>query len=345
METGTASDVYSWGNLNTKPGGLDSFQEAWILYTGTGLFGFNSGLKVGHMPLKLSEGMFFDNTKFGDDAIVFFMDPTKELHIGLLTVKASESGVMGSTTGNNQNTNDLDAYVGLFTYKIAPTHTIGMNYMYINESDADLKFQNLALHAKGNAGNFGYKAEVDFQFGSVFSGHDKSDFRGLGVMLGGNYKMDALNLRGMFAYGSGDKSSTQKNEAFQVLVGNDWNYTFLYDYRSATAANGQTLSGLNHKAGSGIANTAAYNLGLDYQATKEIGTKFDVYVLRANKTDSGVSKNIGTELDASVKYQVAKNLTYAINLGHLITGAFYRDEFGVDKKSATVLNNVFTLSF
>ncbi len=344
MEGGSAtSDVYSWGTLNAKNNGLTTFQEAWILYTGTGLFGFNSGLKIGHMPLKLSEGQFFDNTKYGDDAIVFFMDPTKELHIGLLTIKASESGVMGSTTGNNQNTNDLDAYVGLFTYKIAPTHTIGMNYTYISESDADLKFQNLGLHAKGKAGNFGYAAEVDFQFGSVFSGHSKSDFRGLGVMLNGNYKMDALNLRGLFAYGSGDKDSTQKNEAFQTLLGNDQHFAFVYEYRAASAANGQTLSGANNNVGSGIANTAVYNLGLDYQATKEIGTKFDVVVLRANK--AAHSKNIGTELDANVTYQVAKNLTYAINLGHLITGDFYHDSFGVDKKSTTVLNNVLTLSF
>ncbi|MBI5846707.1 MAG: alginate export family protein [Nitrospirae bacterium] len=346
LETTNAAnqDIYAWGNLNNKPGSMN-IAQSWILYKGTGLFGFGSGLKIGHMPLKLSEGMFFDNTQYGDDAIVFFMDPTKELHIGLLTIKASESGVAGSTTGNNQNTNDLDAYVGLFTYKLAPTHTLGMNYTYINESDVDLKFQNLAIHANGTAGNFGYKAEVDFQFGSAFAGASKANFNGLGVMLGGNYKMNALNLRGMFAYGSGDKSDTTKNEAFQTLVGGIQHYTFVYDYRAATAANGQTLSGANNNVGSGIANTTVYNLGLDYQATKELKTNFDVYFLRANKVHTGVSKNIGTELDASVTYQVAKNLTYAINLGHLITGDFYHEAFGVVKKNTTVLNNVLTLNF
>lgn len=349
METGaadaTTTPTYSWGRLNQKPNGLTTLLEAWIQYTGTGLFGFNSGLKIGHMPLKLAEGIFFDNTLYGDDAVVFFMDPTKDIHIGLITVKASESGVMGSKTGNNQNTNDLDAYVGLMTYKIAPTHTLGMHYTYINESDATLKFQNLGLHANGKAGNFGYKAEVDFQFGSIFDGSSKYDFDGLGVMLAGNYKMNALNLRGMFAYGSGDKSGSSDNEAFQTLLGSEQKFAFVYEYRAATAANGQTLSGNNNKAGSGIANTTVYNLGLDYQATKAIGTKFDVYLLRANKVASGVSKNIGTELDASVRYQVAKNLSYTVNLGHLITGDFYHDAFGVSKKSATVINNILALSF
>lgn len=348
METGgsdgSTTDIYSLGRLNQKPNAVTTFNEAWIQYKGTGLFGFGSGLKIGHMPLKLANGVFFDNTQYGDDAIVFFMDPTKELHIGLLTIKASESGVGGSTTGNNQNTNDLDAYVGLMVYKINK-HTIGMNYTYINESDVDLKFQNLGLHADGSAGNFGYKAEVDFQFGSAFAGASKTKFSGFGTMLGANYKMAALNLRGMYAYGSGDKSNTQKNEAFQTLVGGIVHYTFVYDYRAATAANGQTLSGFNNKTGSGIANTSVYNLGLDYQATKELGTKFDVFVLRANKVGAGVSKKIGTELDASVTYQVAKNLTYAVNVGHLISGDFYKTAFGVKKDDATVINNVLTLSF
>ncbi|MFZ2196411.1 MAG: hypothetical protein WAV13_01670, partial [Thermodesulfovibrionales bacterium] len=72
------SDLYVWGtnDFNAKPTGLD-INEAWILYTGSGLLGFNSGLKIGHMPLALGNKEFFDHTKFGDDAIVFFMDPTK----------------------------------------------------------------------------------------------------------------------------------------------------------------------------------------------------------------------------------------------------------------------------
>jgi len=72
-----SGDKYVWGTGNTlgvgkhstgaagtnaKPGAYIDVLQAWILYTGQGLFGFNSGLKVGHMPLKLSYGEFFDNT-------------------------------------------------------------------------------------------------------------------------------------------------------------------------------------------------------------------------------------------------------------------------------------------
>lgn len=383
LETGSGTaDTWTWGNLNNKPDSLASIQEAWILYTGSGLFGFNSGLKIGHMPLKLGEGQFFDNTQFGDDAIVFFMDPTKELHIGLLTVKASEGNV-----GTGKNTDDMDAYVALMTYKIAKTHTLGMNYMYINRSayndshhhhdslsthyyenssyDA-LKFQNLGLHANGTVGNFGYKAEVDFQFGSVGEASDKTKFGGYAVFLAANYKFTPeFNLRGAFAYGSGDKQEEdgdtwKKNEEFQTLVGTIPHYAFVYDYRARTAARNQMLSGRSASTGNGIANTTYYNIGMDYAATKDLSFKADLFLLRANKIaewtgDGGIrSKNIGWELDGNMTYKVAKNLTYQINAGILFAGKFYErglsgysydaERYG-GKKTATVLNNVLTLSF
>lgn len=354
VETGSTNDLNTWGNLNAKPLALQTFQEAWIMYKGDGLFGFPAFIKIGHMPLKLGNGVFFDNTQYGDDAIVFAMDPTKELHIGLLTVKATD-GVTGD------NTDDLDAYVGLFTYKIAPTHTLGVNYMYINRPTAaattislandKMKFQNIGVHANGKAGNFGYAVEADFQFGSVGRNALDLDYGGWAVMANANYNMDALNFRAMFAYGSGDDDATDgKNKEFQTLVGGIQHFTLVYDYRAGTAARGQTVSGLNGTAGTGIANTTVYNLGLDWKATKEIKTRFDAYVLRATKTASGVSKTIGTELDANITYQVAKNLTYQINAGVLFAGDFYKDSNALypgisDKKTATVLNNVLTLSF
>jgi hypothetical protein len=373
METGNSdgatTDIYSWGRLNQKPNGLTTLLEAWIQYKGTGLFGFNSGIKVGHMPLKLSEGQFFDNTQFGDDAIVFFMDPMKELHIGLLTIKASESGVAGNGNANGLNTNDLDAYVGLFTYKIAPTHTLGMNYTYINESDVSLKFQNLGIHANGTAGNFGYRAEVDFQFGSVGGSNSlmssKMDFGGWAAFLAMNYKMNPVNLRASFAYGSGDDGNGRgdpgsKNSEFQTLVGTIQHSTFIYDYRSRTAAQNQVLNPAgNAGTGSGIANTTYYNIGADWTATKDLTFIGDLYYLRASKDTWNrggpteafrASKNIGWELDATMKYQIAKNLTYELNAGYLWTGSFYRwsedtNFVGNEKANTTILRNVLTLSF
>ena len=109
MSTPGATSIQSLPAMNIN--------EAWILYTGSGLLGFNSGLKIGHMPLALGQKEFFDHTKFGDDAIVFFMDPTKQLHVGLLTVKFSEN-FSGIGNANLDNTNDLDGYVAFATFKV-----------------------------------------------------------------------------------------------------------------------------------------------------------------------------------------------------------------------------------
>lgn len=326
---------WNWGTFNTKADNPDIIQ-AWILYKGTGLFGFNSGLKIGHMPLALGEQQFFQHTTNGDDAIVFFMDPTKALHIGLLTIKLANDGganVFTTTGSATNNTDDLDAYVALMTYKINDKNTIGANYTYLNKSDMRLKLQNLGLHANGNIAGLGYKGELDVQFGDITN---DVKARGWGLMLGLNYKVNPVNIRASFAYGSGDKDSTDKQEAFQTFLSDVEHYTIAYDYRIATTA-GSTLTG--------ISNTTYYNLGLDYSPTKDINLKLDGYLLRASRTPSGVSKSAGWELDAGLKYAVAKNLNYIVDLGYFKAGNFYEDTYGSREKGSTVVRQQLILSF
>ncbi len=364
-----ADDKYTWGaatgnGMNTKPGGAWSttsqhgteaigILEAWIQYTGSGLFGFNSGVKVGHMPLKLSHSQFFDHTQMGNDAIVFFMDPTKELHVGLLTIKLAE----GSTAISGD---DTDAYVALMTYKLDPNHNIGANYTYLDNDSGSMRLQNLGLHADGKFGNFGYKAEVDFQFGDVSSGVDAS---GYGVYLAGNYKMAPATLRGSFAYGSGQKEDDSDVTMFQTFVGSVQNYTLIYEYLASSAASPWMGGAAGGGRGTGIANTTYFNLGVDYAATKDINLSLDGYILKASKTPSGISKNVGWEVDAKMRWMLSKNLSYQIDAGYFKPGRFYSDtadayasvldkdnweSYGCsnyDRKGITVVRNMLTLSF
>lgn len=324
-----ASSDYVWGtdDMNKKPTGLDILQ-AWILYQGSGLFGFPAGLKAGHMPFSLSEKVFIDHTKFGDDALVFFLNPTKQLHIALVTLKLDEAS-------KSNNIDDLDAYVGILTYKVDDKNTLGLNYTYIHNADTDTQLSNIGLHANGNVSGLGYKGELDIQLGS--NGSPSMDYKGYGIMLGLNYKVNPVNIRGSFAYGSGDDDTDDNIEDFQTFLGADQRYTLVYEYRVATTA-GATQTG--------ISNTTYYNLGLDYSPTKDLSTSLDAYILRASKTVSGVSKNAGWEVDAKVVYNVAKNLKYQVDAGYLHSGAFYNDVLSpVDNKNATVLRHMLTLSF
>lgn len=302
----TTGDTFSWGTNNSKYAGTFNFRQVYILHKGSGLLGIPAGLKVGHQLLKLGEGQFFDYTKFGTDAIVAFIDPTKELHAGILTAKCIEG---------SQNA-DVDAYVALATYKLDKNNKIGVNYFYLNDKTNWThkgSLQNLGLHANGKISGLSYKAEGDIQFGKV-TGSATQKYDGYGLFLALGYKIDPVNLRASFGYGSGDNNATDdKQSRFVVLSGNDVHYSFIYEYSVANAGGSKA---------EGIANTTYYNLGIDADLAKGLKGSLDAFILRASKVASG-SKEIGTEFDAKLSYAVDKNLTYFITAGFLSTGDFY----------------------
>jgi hypothetical protein len=326
LESGASntSDVVTWGNFNSKIGPMTILQ-AWMLYTGQGLFGFPAGLKIGHMPLALGEKQFFDHTRFGDDAIVFFMDPTKELHVGLLAIKFVE----GATTDNQD---DLDGYVGLAVYKWDPKNSVGLNFTYLKQNTSGMKESNLGLHAGGSISGLSYKAEADFQFGDKAEGVKA---KGYGLMLGLGYNVDPVGIRASAAYGSGDSDGTGEKQ-FDTFLSALQNYTLIYEYRVKTAANATAT---------GISNTTYVNLGVDFAPMKDLKASLDGYLLRATKSNTAIagsdSKDAGWEADAKVVYNVARNLTYQVDAGYFKAG----DLYGADNKGVTVVRHMLTLSF
>ncbi len=354
----TDGDKYKWGNgeasgelskasggaggTNKKPDGTINVLQAWIQYQGAGLFGFNSGFKIGHMPLKLSYGQFFDNTQYGDDALVLFMDPIKQLHVAALTFK----GIEGITA---DNTDDLDAYVGLVTYKWDDKNTVGLNYTYINASDLNLSLQNVGLHLDGAIGGLGYKVAGDLQFGDVGDGPAEASFGGYAVSAAVNYRLDPVNIRGSFVYGSGDDDLNDDDlDEFVPFVGNIQNYSFIYEYQHRTTASNQ--SGLNSASpvdghAAGVANTTYFNLGVDYNPMKDLGLSVDGYYFMATETDNDVDDSAGWEIDAKVKYALAKNLTYQVDFGYFDPDDFYEDAYGIDAEAVTALRHTLILSF
>ena len=370
----STNDKYIWGTAygnsgfgNAKPKSDPDFLQAWILYTGQGLFGVPAGLKVGHMPLKLAYGQFFDHTQMGDDAMVFFVDPTKQMHIGLLTIKLAESvtpvGVPPAFIASYSpadNTDDLDAYVALMTYKFSDAIKAGINYTYLAHSDLGFSQQNLGVHADGKIGNFGYAAQVDFQFGKVLDNYsdlvDEKSFKGWAASLKADYNLNPVTIRGAFVYGSGDDSADDDVEEFVPYVGNVQNYSFIYEYQHATTAFNK--SGLNSAFASnghaaGVANTMYVNLGVDWKATKDVTLSLDGYSFWASETGAwedytggDVSSSAGWEIDAKVKYQLAKNLFYQVDAGYFKPGKFYEDILPLDdKKGVTALRHAIQLNF
>jgi hypothetical protein len=365
------SGSYLWGNYESKPRTDMKLRQAWIQYTGSGLFGVPSGMKIGHQLLTLGEKQFLNHERFGDDALVLFVNPTKELSLAAVDAKLNE-GLPDLAR------DDLDAYVLMGTYNVDKDNTIGLYYSYFNNSDLaqtfpgtmysdrnGLSFQDLGVHAHGMlSGILNYALEIDTQFGKAKGQPTYNDYKygGYAIYLKGGYKIPEtpLNLRASFAYGSGDKDGTDDNKIkeFQACMGFDSelavdryvHYTQVYERSIATAALLQTLGGSGNIIGpsrnTGIANTTYYNLGADLTATKDLSLSLDGYILRASKVGGwektldptgalgiSVSKNVGWELDFAGSYKLAKNLNYFVDLGYFSPGAFYQDTKMVDDKN------------
>lgn len=368
LESGSGTaDTYTWGGAgeaagvyrnsgNGKKGTLDIL-EAWIQHKGNGL-GIPAGIKIGHMPLKLGDGIFFNHSKFGDDAIVLFMEPTKELHISLLTIKLLEN----TTT----ITDDADAYVALFAYKGKGFNVSGdatlvddkgtaissagvATNSVLTSRDKGTHLINYGLRADVKVGNLGLKADFETQSGKtdydINNGTDIKN-KGRAYVVGASYKLDPATLFLEYGSGSGDNDSTDSsNGVFVTAVPNTQNMTYVYDYRVASA------TGLTN---TGIANTTYVKAGVAASLTKDLNADLNYYILRATKNMSGtaingvttnhLSKKIGSELDAKISYQIDKNLVYFVEGGYLWTGTFY-DSATVAARDAYAVRHGLTLSF
>jgi len=327
------SGIFFWGNHDTKPYAELLFRQAWIQYSGSGLIGVPAGIKAGHQLLALGEKQFLRHERFGDDAILVFVAPTKELSIAALTAKLAEGDY-------KIHRDDIDGYVLLGTYKLDKNNTLGLNYTLIH-SDAgaappvykSLNFQNLGVHANGKVTGLSYAVEGDLQFGKMdgLVAAEDQKFRGYGIFAKLGYKVDPVNLRASFAMGSGDSDATDnKNKEFQTLVGMDTqsfiarfpNYTQIYERATRTAANNQSITG-NIRT-TGIANTTYYNIGMDVKPTKDLSLSLDGYILRATKAwTAGQKKDMGTEVDFTGSYKLAKNLSYFITAATFNPGDYY----------------------
>jgi hypothetical protein len=377
------SGSYIWGNYESKPNTDLKLRQAWIQYTGSGLFGVPSGIKVGHQLLTLGEKQFLNHERFGDDALLVFVNPTKELSLAAATAKLNEGYY--TVPGD-----DIDVYALIGDYNVNKDNTIGLYYTYFDCDDLTqafggaydpyngLSFQDLGGHAHGLlAGMLTYALELDAQFGKAdaqpsATGYNDLKYSGYAVYLKGGYKLpeNPVNLRASFAYGSGQNTlDTNKIKEFQVTEGFDSetnidrfvHYTQIYERTIATAALMQTLGGNgNIIAGSGdphrntgIANTTYYNLGIDVAASKDLSMSLDGYILRASKVGGweevvgdSVSKSVGWEADFTGTYKLSKNLNYFVEAGYFSPGSFYTDTHMVDdRNSVTQLIHGLNLTF
>lgn len=302
--------------------------EAWIQHKGQGLMGIPAYFKIGHMPVRVGNGLFYSHTRFGDDAILLGIEPVKGLELTAAYVKAAE--------GVDSNNDDFNVWSFIAAWNFTKGGKLGLDVTYADGQNvyaggfgagSDAHLWNVGLNGKYDGDVWGVSGEIDFQFGSITgrpANLTDQDFRGVQGKADAYYTFKPVKLMLGFGYGSGDddfsdnKLKTPYNSLESIA-----HYTFVYEYFTPNAAG---------FVGGGLQNTWYVKLGAAADLTKELYADLNIYMLRAVKnqvittqglTTNGGSKSVGWEVDANIKYKLDRNLTYYVEGGYLFAGKFW----------------------
>lgn len=352
LDRSNATGIYTVGN--NKKGSL-SILQAWLMHAGSDLLGVTSGFKIGHMPLALGNSLFFDHTKFGDDAIVAFLFPVKELELDAVNIRF-RGGFNGSLTQSTQD----NAYAFIATYRADKDTTLGFDMTYVDDQDAIstltggattgssltnprpvLHFWNFGLNGKTAFSGFNVMGDVEVQTGQTdhlapLTGAELK-FSGYAFKAGVGYTLAPVKLTVDGAYGSGDKGQGNKFKGFVTSLGADPHFTYVYEYRTVNAAG--IVDG-------GLTNTWYLKLGANADVMKDLNVDAGLYYLQAARKITSTSlysafgggfkftnssKDIGEEFDAKITYTIDRNLKYWVEGGYLWAGDFWHAVTGPNK--------------
>ena len=345
-QNGGARGVYDFGNTKES---YVTIRQAWIQYQGSGLFGVPAGVKVGRQLVKLGYGIFYDHTYFGDDAILFFIQPLKELTLAAAHIKWVEE----NTTLNDDST----GWVLLGSYA-GKGFGISADISYVDHQNTplgDIHLWNFGL--RGNVDDIAgtglnFRADVEFQTGKreeIPGLTNDVKLRGWAALAGLDYKFKTipLSLTLEYAIGSGDKEDTSdKYEAFITALGQEQHYTFVYEFLAPSACKGLVYG----KNRTGLCNTQYVKLGGAYDITKDLKAELYGYWLRAHKAVAlngytEKDKDLGWEVDAKVTYQIDKGLKYWVEGGYFWPGDAWKISSTRDADDAWAVRHGIQLNF
>ncbi|MBU0731115.1 MAG: hypothetical protein KKE17_07010 [Proteobacteria bacterium] len=336
LETGSGSgDTYNWdgaAGLNTggsKRGSME-INQAWINYD-PGMV----GVKVGHMPLALNNKQFFDHTTDGDDAIVVYMDPSSNTHIGLLTIKFNE----GNTSAND----DIDGYVALLMQKMGASN-LGVSLTNLNRDGDVLDMYNLGIDFGGKFGPVALKAGLDYQMGDdggTFTGGTPTaqhGFAGYAVVVDGSMDAGAVKVGAVLGYGTGDGDATDTDQEKFI--------NFLSDVRYYSTMVGYILQ----VPGAASKNTGLQNMLLVQvngagKITDDISWKARVNYMTLNEVAVGADDDLGIELEGFLTWKLSNGLSYGIEAAYLLTGDAWKTTPTAEVDDVWFLRHSLTLDF
>lgn len=310
----TATDVVTFNTNTTKAtsAGHFGFREAWVSFD---LPNLPVNVTGGHQLLQLGNGWFLRQKHYGADAWVV-SNQTGPNTVGFVNIKVAEGSAAVAS-------DDADAYALLDVFKLNEDMAVGIDITAVKVRPTQ-ELQNFSVNFNGKVGPVKLMAQADVQSGKI-TGLPTSQpkFKGYEVVVQGNVLMDPVTINFLLAQGSGSKTTDTDVKRYVNFLDIDPHYTFLYEYKLATAAGAKNT---------GFSNTTVISAGAMFAVTKSLNIGLDIYDLMATEKivngQGDESDEVGIEVDGKVQWKLYDNLSWNWDLGYFKPGKAYKTAAG-----------------
>jgi hypothetical protein len=304
------------GGQDSGQDGFLKIREAWVSFNVPGI---PVNVTGGHQLLSLGNDWFLRSKYFGSDAWVV-ANVTGNNTFALADIKVKE--------GNPAFADDIDAYAIVDVFKLNDSMTVGGSLANVHIGTGN-DLYNIELTFNGKLGPVDLKAQADVQTGKDKSAQNEPKYSGNQIVVMGNIPVDPVAIDFTLARGSGNKIGDSNVKGMVTFMDIDTHYTYLYEYKIATA------TGLKN---TGFANTTAAEVGVSGNATKNLNLGLKVWFLQATekiRTQAAIlnnttetSSDLGTEIDGTVNWKLYDNLNLLWTLGYLAPGKALKNASG-----------------
>ena len=233
------------------------------------------------------------------------------------------------------------------------SHDTGLNYVFQVHEDFDIteipgakSVETTANRVRGVGqfkfgSNMGLDAEFDYIFGEKdFELTADQDISQLAYIVDLNGTMDALTGHAMYFHTSGDDNKADRDLDNYYGTGADFEPLYIL-----TGVFGNILNNYHTPAAGSFGDLAkkagvnAFVLSADFATTQDLTLHAALGYAQADKEMAGYDNEYGFEYNVGAAYKLQDNLIYAVHLGYLDTGDFFKG-----KNPATELNDIFLAS-
>ncbi len=311
-------------------GGTDE-RSSFDLYQGYVSWGKILGspvtLKAGRQEISYGSTFFIGPNDFYNglswDGFKVSINPLEQLDVDLLGVKMVRL-----------NPGDPDIYLaGIYgSYKIDEQGSLE-TYLFYNKggfpfshrefqlTDSGQKWFTLGARVAGKAHGFDYELEPQFQWGKVrqVAGDGNDRVRAYGGHIDLGYTFNLLwetRLFGAYAFGSGDNNPFDR--VYKEFHGAIFNDTYLVgDMSIITDLSGLTVDRFH---ASGIRVGIG---GITISPFPDLSLTLRGHRFFANRSPSGFSRDLGTEVDLAVFCKPLKGMSFLVGFDRFFTGRFF----------------------